>query len=322
MGLQRHHENPIITRADIPRHPPGLVDVSSVFNPGAALVDGRILLLLRVQDRGRETHLVRAVSDDGVHFTIEPGPVRIVGLEKAGRVHHAYDPRITRLEGSWLVTLALDRDQDCRVALARTDDFRTLRIEGLISEDDSRNGVLFPERIGGHFAMLERPNLVRPEGGPTTGEAIVLSYSEDLVHWTRAAVVAQGRFRYWDERIGPGTPPVRTREGWLFLYHGVATHFAGVNIYQAGAILLAPDDPSRVLARTRYNILEPREAYEMVGQVPNVVFPSGWIVESFDADGIALPESRVLVYYGAADTCVGLATTTVAEILSACREGA
>jgi beta-1,4-mannooligosaccharide/beta-1,4-mannosyl-N-acetylglucosamine phosphorylase len=76
-----------------------------------------------------------------------------------------------------------------------------------------------------------------------------------------------------------------------------------------------------VLARTRYNLLEPRESYEVCGQVPNVVFPSGWIVERADRDGFALPESPVRVYYGAADTCVGLATTTIGEILAECREG-
>jgi len=75
-----------------------------------------------------------------------------------------------------------------------------------------------------------------------------------------------------------------------------------------------------VLARSRNNILEPRELYELVGQVPNVVFPSGMIVEEYDADGFAKPNSPVRVYYGAADTVVGLATTTVAELVTAARE--
>ncbi len=84
--------------------------------------------------------------------------------------------------------------------------------------------------------------------------------------------------------------------------------------------MLNLDDPLRVEARSRNNILEPRELYEQVGQVPNVVFPSGMIVEYYDAAGFAEPDSRVLVYYGAADTCIGLATTTVRELLSCCDE--
>jgi beta-1,4-mannooligosaccharide/beta-1,4-mannosyl-N-acetylglucosamine phosphorylase len=120
--------------------------------------------------------------------------------------------------------------------------------------------------------------------------------------------------------IGAGPPPLKTREGWLLVYHGVATHVGGACIYQAGAALLDLDDPSRVLARTRDNVLEPRARYETTGQVPNVVFPSGAIVDECDDEGFARPESRISIYYGAADTSVGLATATVADLISACRD--
>ncbi len=146
----------------------------------------------------------------------------------------------------------------------------------------------------------------------------MLSRSDDLLEWRPVAPVMNGRLHYWDELIGPGPPPVKTRDGWLLVYHGIATHLAGACIYQAGVALLDLDDPSRLLARSRDNILEPREPYETTGQVPNVVFPSGMIVESCDAQGFAKPASRVLVYYGAADTAVGLATGTVEGLLSAC----
>jgi beta-1,4-mannooligosaccharide/beta-1,4-mannosyl-N-acetylglucosamine phosphorylase len=130
-----------------------------------------------------------------------------------------------------------------------------------------------------------------------------------------------GRFHYWDEFIGSGPPPVKTRQGWLHLYHGVAGHFGSSNIYQAGALLLDLHDPSKVLGRCRCNILEPRELWELTGQVPNVVFPSGMVVERQDAGGFALPESPVKIYYGAADTVVGLATATVQDLLDAAMEG-
>jgi predicted GH43/DUF377 family glycosyl hydrolase len=94
----------------------------------------------------------------------------------------------------------------------------------------------------------------------------------------------------------------------------VATHFASSNIYQAGAVLLDLQDPSQVVARTRYNILEPREPYELVGQVPNVVFPSGWVVDT-DEEGFAVETGEILLYYGAADTCVALARCTVQDLL-------
>jgi predicted GH43/DUF377 family glycosyl hydrolase len=111
-----------------------------------------------------------------------------------------------------------------------------------------------------------------------------------------------------------------TEEGWLLIYHGVATHFASSNIYQAGAVLLDRDDPSQVLARTRNNILEPRDPWELTGQVPNVVFPSGLIVDTYDESGNATRSAGVTLYYGAADTCVCSATSTVGELLDACFE--
>ncbi len=321
MALTRSPENPILTRADIPDIPPEIVDATSVFNPGAVLYDGRYLLMLRVQTRGRETFFMTAESDDGTHFEVSPHVVPIRGIERVdGTVYHSYDPRITRLGDIFYIMFAMDTDAGCRLGLARTTDFRTFEFVGATGKDDIRNGVLFPEKIAGSYARLDRPNRMRFESGVTSGDEIVLSRSDDLLEWRPVGPVMRGRPHYWDELIGPGPPPVKTREGWLLVYHGIATHLAGACIYQAGTALLALDDPSKVLARSRDNILEPREPYETTGQVPNVVFPSGMIVEGCDEQGFADPDSKVLVYYGAADTSVGLATATVGELLAACRD--
>jgi beta-1,4-mannooligosaccharide/beta-1,4-mannosyl-N-acetylglucosamine phosphorylase len=187
-----------------------------------------------------------------------------------------------------------------------------------VSNEDIRNGVLFPEKIGGKYLRLDRPNRARHSGGPTSGSTIWLSSSDNLIDWIPVAPVIEGRFHYWDEFIGSGPPPVKTRQGWLHIYHGVATHFGSANIYQAGVMLLDLEDPSKVISRGFYNILEPREPWELTGQVPNVVFPSGMIVKEYDSEGYARPESEVFVYYGAADTCVGLAVSTVSELIANC----
>jgi len=321
----RHRRNPILTRKDIPEIPPHLRDVSSVFNPGAVErtdnVERIVTLLLRVQDRSRETYIVPAHSRDGVSFQVEPRVVEFAGLERLGRrVYHVYDPRITRLEGAYYVLFAMDMDDGCRLGLGWTADFERFEFLGLAAEEDIRNGVLFPEKVGGRFLRFERPNTARHAGGPTSGNTIWLSESDDLLAWRSVAPVLQGRFHYWDEFIGSGPPPVKTRAGWLHVYHGVATHFGSASIYQAGVALHDLRDPSKVLGRCRRNILEPREIYELAGQVPNVVFPSGMIVEEFDDQGFARPESEVKVYYGAADTVVGLATTTISALLAAARE--
>jgi len=316
--LRRDPGNPVLTRADLPDVPPRLVDATSVFNPGAVKAGGITYLMLRVQARSRETFMIMAESADGFRFVVRPEIVDFEGIGRVReRIYHAYDARITALEGAHYVLLALDMDAGCRLGLARTDDLRTFRFLGVTSTDDVRNGVLFPEKIGGLYLRLERPNRVRLEGGPTTGSEIWLAGSDDLLTWKRIGPVMGGRFHYWDEHIGSGPPPVKTRRGWLHVYHGVATHFGSANIYQAGVSLLDLGDPTKVLGRSRGNILEPREPYELCGQVPNVVFPSGMVVEEFDAEGFALPSSPVRIYYGAADTAVGLAVTTVAELIDA-----
>ncbi len=331
MVFTRSASNPILSRDDIPDAPPDVIDATSVFNPGAARVDGRDLLLLRVQTRGRRTCLMTAESEpgpadgSGAAFTVRRELVELVGFEEMGReIHHVYDPRVTLLDGAWHVVLAVDVDSTCRLAVARTDDFRRLELVGKVAAggrtrwDDVRNGVLFPERIGGSYAMLLRPNRKAIGDGPSSGDEIVLGTSDDLVNWRERGSVMSGRWHSWDELIGPGPPPVKTRDGWLLVYHGIATHLATAWIYQAGVVLLDLEDPTRVIARGRDNVLEPRESWEMTGQVPNVVFPSGLTVDH-DADGFAGPDTELTLYYGAADTCVGRATTTVGRLIESCR---
>lgn len=318
--LRRAPENPILTREDLPDFPatPALRDPSSVFNPGAIEHEGRIHLMLRVQARSRATHLVMASSEDGRRFEVEDRTVCFEGIERVTRrLHHLYDARLTRLEEGIVVCFAADGDDACFLGTARTADLRRFELLGL-GDEPARNGVVFPQRIGGRYLRLERPNRTATQGGVATGDAVWLAESDDLATWMPVAEVFAGRWHYWDELIGSGPPPIRVDDGWLHLYHGVATHFASANIYQAGAVLLEADDPSKVIARTPGNLLEPRELYELVGQVPNVVFPGGMVVRGVPAHEPAPRDAEVLVYYGAADTVVGLATSTVGELLAAC----
>lgn len=314
--LHRHSKNPIITRKDIPDIKPDLVDVTSVFNPGAIKVNSTYILLLRVQNRGRETFIIKAESDNGVDFKVDNKIVEFKGIESVKeKIYHLYDARITKIGDVYFVMFAMDMDAGCQLGLAKTADFETFEFLSIVSNGDIRNGVLFPEKVNGKYLRFDRPNKINLEGGPSSGSAIYLSQSEDLLQWEPIKQVMEGRFHYWDENIGSGPPPVKTREGWLHIYHGIALHFASSNIYQAGVALHDLKDPSIVLGRGKYNILEPRELFELTGQVPNVVFPSGIIVETYDTESYAMPESKVLIYYGAADTSVGLATSTIKELL-------
>ncbi len=319
MVFIREPGGPVLTRDHVPDVPPDLIDATSIFNPGACRCeDGRPMLLARVQTRGRRTLLMRVFGCRRGDCRVDRHLVEITGLAAIGApVHHVYDPRITRLGDRWIITCALDVDDGCRVGLFATDDFTRLELIGPTGERDARNGALFPRRVGGRYLLLERPNTLASGGGVASGETIELLSSDDLVTWRTEGPVMQGRWRGWDELIGPGPPPLLTSEGWLLIYHGIATHLGG-GIYQAGAVLLDRDDPGRVLARTRDNILEPREPWEMVGQVPNVVFPSGLVTGAPRHDGTLPASDEVTLVYGAADTCIGAATSTIGELLEAC----
>lgn len=324
MTFRRSGTGPMLSRHDIPDIPPDIQDPTSVFNPGAVLVGETTILMLRVQTRGRRTYTVPAVGRDRKPFLIADRPVEFRGMTDpwrplggpALRVHHVYDARITPLEGDLLVTTAVDTDQGCRVAIWRAvgrpdgpfAGLERLDLVGMSGQPDTRNGVLFPERIGGRYHLLERPNRPQGPGRPASGDRIVLSTSADLITWDAGGPVMSGRPHFWDELIGSGPPPVRTNAGWLHVYHGVATHFRSVNIYQVGAVLLDAADPRKVLGRTPQNLLEPREPWELAGQVPNVVFPSG----------MTLVQDRLHLYYGAADTVVGHAVADLQKVIAAC----
>jgi beta-1,4-mannooligosaccharide/beta-1,4-mannosyl-N-acetylglucosamine phosphorylase len=315
--MKKYLNNPIVTRTDIPEILPSLKDVTSVFNPGAIKFEDKILLMLRIQNRARETYFVMAESEDGINFEVEEKIIYWQGIEKVQEsIFHVYDPRITKLNGIFYIMFAMDMDSGCHLGLGKTIDFKSFEFVGVVSKEDNRNGVLFPEKVGEKYLRLDRPNMVQLEDGPLTGSRICLSQSDDLIKWEPVSQIIEGRNHYWDELIGAGPPPVKTEKGWLCVYHGIAMHYQP--IYQAGVMLLALEDPSKVIARGRYNILEPRELYETVGQVPNVCFPTGIIVNEYDENGFAKLKSNVSIYYGAADTSVCLATSTIQELLESC----
>ena len=258
--MKRHSSNPILTRKDIPDIVPYLIDSTSVFNPGAIKYGDKYILMLRVQSRSRETFMVVAESEDGVKFTVRNEIVDFRGMEKINKkIYHIYDARITKLDDGYYIMFAMDMDDGCQLGLGKTNDFTHFNFLGITSNEDIRNGVLFPEKVNGKYLRMDRPNKAKLEGGPTSGNTIWLSESDNLINWQPVSPLISGRFHYWDEFIGSGPPPVKTREGWLHIYHGVASHFGSANIYQAGVMLLDLKNPSQVLDRCRCNILEPRK---------------------------------------------------------------
>jgi predicted GH43/DUF377 family glycosyl hydrolase len=185
------------------------------------------------------------------------------------------------------------------VGIARTADFRDIRLEGLVLSPENKDAALFPRRFEGDWLLVHRPV------SGQTGH-MWLASSPDLIHWGRPRVLLETRPPVWWDgaRIGVGTQPLETDAGWLLLYHGVKLAPSGP-IYRVGVALLDGEQPWRVLGRSREWVFEPEAPYERTGDVPNVVFPCG----AFLRDG------EVWMYYGAGDTTVGLATARLDDLL-------
>ncbi len=302
--IRRYESNPIITADDLP------CQSSAVFNSGCIKEDGLYRMMLRIEDIDGAQHFRTAQSQDGIKFTIAEDPVAIPPSEDMHRFELlCYDPRITKLEDTFYITYAAHGSKGVRIALLRTDDFVNYERIGYISQPDNRNGVLFPERIGGRYVRFDRPTVAHGQGGK--GD-IWVSFSPDLVHWGDSRLVAETRLERWDgHKLGAGPAPLRTDEGWLVLYHGVYERCNGL-VYRCGVMLLDLEQPWKVIARSKGCIMGPREPYERVGDVPNVVFVTGAVAE---ADG------TVKLYYGAADTVMCLAFSTLDELIDAAKNG-
>jgi len=294
----RHPTNPILTANDWP------YPVHSVFNPGAVrLASGTTLLLCRVEDRRGHSHLCAARSANGIDSWIIDESPTFQG-DPVDEMWGVEDPRITFMEdlGKYAVAYTAFTKGGPGVALALTEDFRKFERCGLVMQPDDKDAALLPRKVDGEFALIHRPV-------SDTGAHVWLSFSPDLRNWGSHRLILQARKgAWWDaNKVGISPPLIETSAGWLMLYHGVR-NTAGGCLYRIGAALFALDRPERCLARGDSWIFGPETPYETSGDVPNVTFPCGYTVGD---DGDTLH-----IYYGAADTCIGLATGSIREILS------
>jgi predicted GH43/DUF377 family glycosyl hydrolase len=299
--LRRNPANPILTAADWP------YPIHSVFNAGATtLPDGTTLLLCRVEDHCGHSHLCAARSANGVDgFVIDRTPTLPADpVAHPEELWGIEDPRITYVPelGKFAVTYTAFSRSGPGVALALTEDFREFERVGLVMQPDDKDAALLPRRIDGNFALIHRPMA-------DTGAHVWISYSPDLRNWGGHKLVLPARKGgWWDaNKVGLSPPLIETSEGWLMLYHGVRATASG-SLYRVGLALLALDEPDRCIARGNPWLFGPEAPYERDGDVNNVVFPCGYTVGS-DGDTLNL-------YYGAADSVIALAQTSIRELLA------
>lgn len=235
----------------------------------------------------------RTITDTGPSF-LPANEMEEFGLE---------DPRITPLDGRFYITYVAVSRHGPVTALASTADFKTIDRHGIIFCPENKDVTLFPTQVGGEYLALHRPLGSMPFSRPE----MWIARSPDLIHWGKHAYLFGGAGDWEDGRVGGGAPPLRTEAGWLEIYHGNRSPRAAgeVGAYCGGAILLAADDPSRVIGVARDPLLQPEQPFEQEGFVNNVVFPTGIVAEG----------DRLLVYYGASDKYCAMVEISRSEVL-------
>ena len=340
----RKLDKPILTKENVP------YNAQFVFNAGVTKINGKYVMVFRNDynmeekyypngygfDRGISVGI--AVSDNGidnwkvhekplVDYHWEPGD-NIPGVESFGKtfpeytdILRLYDPRIIPMEDGIYLCLAMDTVHGLRGCIAKLND--TLDSFEIISASvpDNRNMVLFPEKIDGYYVRLERPFPVYSRGKDRFD--IWLSKSPDLKFWGESKLVlGVEHVPYANDKIGPSAPPVKTKYGWLTLFHAVDLEKDGRGQaewdkdwnkrYTAGVMLLDLKDPSKVIGMSKKPLIVPDMPYESdYGFRQNVIFPGGMIVED---------NGEVKIYYGAADSVECVAFSTVEELVALCTE--
>jgi predicted GH43/DUF377 family glycosyl hydrolase len=298
--FRRCEVNPILRASDWP------YTVNAVFNPGVARFGGETLLLVRVEDRTGLSHLCVARSADGkVDWTIETDRQLLPEIESEPERFGIEDPRITLCGDEYMIVYTGYSSAGPLVCLASTRDFESFKRCGTLMPPEDKDAALFPHTFGGRWALIHRPVATQPRHAAH----IWLSWSPDLRHWGDHTILLAAREgAWWDaHKVGLCPPPLLTERGWLLLYHGVRVTAAG-SVYRLGLALLDAERPDRVLARSSEWIFGPQAPYERAGDVSDVVFPCGWLLQD-DGD-------TVLLYYGAADTSVCLAEASLSALLA------
>ena len=292
----------LIRVAEAPRqNRPGFVGLPRWdLESGTIIIDWLAEQELIVEDsrvvKIRETGLLRLTSTSHLRVfrsadgrQVAPTEQQILRPSLGCETYGIEDARITPIDGRFFITYVAVSPHGAATALASTMDFSYFQLHGPIFCPENKDVVLFPERINGQYYALHRPTTAHD----FSRLEIWLASSPDLLHWGKHQALL-GSSTGWDcGRIGAGTPPIRTREGWLVIYHGndKSEGESGIGTYGAGKLMLDLDQPSKILSAGE-QILKPEMEYECLGFVPNVVFPTGIIQQ----------ENSLLIYAGAADT--------------------
>ena len=317
--IKRYENNPILSAKDIP------YEATLIFNAGVTKYQGKYIMIFRDDVKPEwgsldliGIHLGIATSDDGIHWDVRNKPFIHQKQAETDEIERFYDPRLTVIDNELYMCFAVDTRHGLRGGIGKiSDDLESLEVLSM-TVPDNRNMVLFPEKIGGMYARLERPMPVYSRGIDRFD--IWYSVSSDLKFWGNSKLVmGVEHVPYANDKIGPAAPPVKTEKGWLTTFHAVdIDNTRGKNgwedqwpkRYWAGIALLDLEDPSKVVGMYKEPLIAPEVDYEIEGGLRNnVIFPGGMILED---------SGEVKIYYGSADTVECLATADVNDLIKLC----
>ncbi len=310
---------PILQKKDIP------YNAECIFNAGVTKFKGQYIMAFRndydyiSESRFGGCVIGLAFSPDGIHWTVEKDPFLTVEDMNDPDVTRVYDPRLTVIDDECYLCFAVDTKHGVRGGIAMTTDFKNITVLSL-TVPDNRNMVLFPQKIQGRYARLERPFPVYSRGGVHRFDTWI-SFSKDLIYWGDSHLLLPVEQVSWaNDKTGPGAPPIKTEAGWLTLFHAVdldstrgkhGWETSWQKRYCAGIMLLDLNDPTKIIGMSKEPLLAPETKYEVdEGFRTNVIFPGGMILED---------NGEVKIYYGASDTVECLATAHVDELISLCK---
>lgn len=292
----RYAQNPIINRNP-------LKNVARIFNSAVLPYEDGFIGVFRGEQNNGIPYIYLGRSQDGIHWEYETEKIHFV--DESGEewpLAYAYDPRLVEVEGTFYIIFCTDF-HGASIGMAKTEDFKTFTKLESPFIPFNRNAVLFPRKVEGSFLLLSRPS----DSGHTPFGDIFLSESKDLTYWGKHRYVMGKGKEWWESvKIGSGAAPIETSEGWLLFYHGVSGTCNGF-VYSMGGAILDLENPSIVKYRCENFLLTPQEWYEEQGFVPNVVFPCAALTDK--------ESGKIAIYYGAADSYVGLAFTYADEIV-------
>lgn len=264
-------------------------------DPDVTLKDTRGVVYKGVDYLSTMSHIRIARSRDGIHFKVDKKPF-IYPVDPAEK-YGCEDARVTVVEGKYYINFTVISEDSWSTMLAETKDFRTVERKGIIFHPENKDVAIFPEKVRGKYVALHRPN------NSGFGKASIwYSESPDLLHWGNHRCLIRPRDMKWEAmKIGGGAPPIKTKDGWLCIYHGKGEK----SVYSLFCLLLDLEEPYKVVRRATTPILTPTEPFETSGFFGNVVFTNGMVEK----------DNKIYMYYGAADETVGLAITDVDRLL-------